>query len=304
MRGPRDPTPAAARGGAESRVPADDVLQFAKVVSTSLGRVTSAVLYNVEGPAGEPNTGMDVYGQTGLVVRPPPPDQTGGVDRHADILCVRTGDGLVPVLGRDVRLNQFFPNPQPGDVALVGYGSNFVKLGIDGRISIVTTKDGTPNGAMMQIQLNPDGFAVIGDWGKLSLDEGGLHVLTHTGARLDLGGIGGIPLLDQLGLTSYASLAAAIVKLEATTIILGPVSGVAEPVTKSLALEALLVLIALSATSTAAALTALGAIPTNSGASAAIGLAVTDLAAVAAGISAALVPASLTSIQSGSTSAT
>lgn len=289
-------------GAGGSRTEADFVVQFARVGTSSLGR-TSATLYNVEGAGEQPSTGMDVYGQLGLVVRPPGPDQTGGFDRHAEVLCLRTTDGLVPIAGRDIRLNQAFPNPKPGDVVLVGYGSNFVKLGIDGRISIVTTKDGTPNGAMMQIQLRPDGFAVLGDWGKLSLDEGGLHVLTHTGARIDLGGIGGLPSpLDELG--SYASLAAAICKLEATTVILGPRTGIAQPVAKSLALEALLGSIQAAAITNAAAFTGLAGIPTNAPASAALAAAATANTAVATAIGAALVPGSLTNIQSSSTSVT
>lgn len=294
-------------GGAGTRMPVDFAVQFARVGTSDLG-TTSATLYNVEGAGGQPSTGMDVYGQLGLVVRPPGPDQTGGFDRHAEVLCLRTSDGLVPIAGRDVRLNQFFPNPKPGDLALVGYGANFIKLGIDGRISIVTTKDGTPNGAMMQLQLRPDGFAILGDWGKISLDEGGMHVLTHTGARLDMGGIGGLPI-DSLG--SYASLAAAIAKLEASSIILGPVTGIPEFTVKSLRLEALLALISSAASADALALTAILAdLKTRLGpplpptTEVAVGNAVAALNASATAINAALLPASPTSIQSTSTSVT
>ena len=134
---------------------------------------------------------MDVYGQVGIVARPPPPDEIQGRARHAEVLCLRTSDGLVPIAGRDVRLNQAFPNPAPGDIALVGYGSNFVKLGIDGRISIVTTKDGTPNGAMMQIHMIQLG--AIGAPGSFNLmDDPGLPGLlkgqfTVTISRHDAG---------------------------------------------------------------------------------------------------------------------
>jgi hypothetical protein len=281
-------------------VASDAVVQFARVGTSSLSGKTAAVLYNVEGGK-QKATGIEGYGTLGLVVRPPPPDTTGGRDRHAEVLCLRTSDGLVPISWRDVRLNQAFPNPEPGDVVVVGYGSNFVKLGIDGRISVATTTDGTPQGQLVQVQLAGDGLVVLGPWGKITYGQEGLHLLHYSGARIDLGGIGGLPPpLDALGLGSYAIVSAAMVKVQSTAVTLGPAGGLPEPLIKSLALLTALGVtplgtplpagVAPALTLAAAAMTALGAVATNLSAKPACDAAAVALLAAAAGLVAAAVP--------------
>jgi hypothetical protein len=288
-------------------------VQFSRVVTSSLSPKTAATLYNVEGiggldrssgtpvedtaeGAGESKTGVELFGALGLIARPLAPTTVEGRSLHMEVVCLRTADGLVPIAARDVRLNQAFPNPKPGDVVLVGYGQNFVKLGVDGSISLATTLDGTPNGQLVQIQHRRDGFAYVAPWGKLTFDQGGLHVLHSSGARLDLGGIGGIPApLDVLG--SYAVLSAAMLRLEASAITVGSQLGFSDNGVKATPLEVLLALIgaALSAAASAAtaasaaefaeaaAFTALGAVPTNAPAAGACTTAA-GLATTAAGL--------------------
>lgn len=131
-----------------SQMLADLVIQFAKVVSSSLatpatGGAARAVQYAIAGigdaegleggegiiltddNAGERTEDGDVFGQIGIIARPLPPTTSGALSEHAEVVCVRTADGLVPVATRDVRLRMFGNAPNEGAVALVGYGGSY-----------------------------------------------------------------------------------------------------------------------------------------------------------------------------------
>ncbi|MEA3225139.1 MAG: hypothetical protein U9Q07_04250 [Planctomycetota bacterium] len=130
-----------------SQSPADWILQFAKVMSSSLidppsGGNTRPVQFSIEGTGdatdldgfeGEiptaDDTGekedADIFGQIGIVARPLPPTTSGTVSEHAEVVCIRTSDGLVPVAARDIRLKMFGVAPNEGTVALVGYGGGY-----------------------------------------------------------------------------------------------------------------------------------------------------------------------------------
>lgn len=144
----RQPDP----GGASTQAPIDAVLQFAKVVSSSIATETGAIQYNVSGiagmeleldengqggttvimlgdDAGEAIEGADVYGALGLVARPLPPDTREGREEHLEVLCVREHDALVPIATRDLRLRMAGTDaPGEGVVAVVGYGGGFHSL--------------------------------------------------------------------------------------------------------------------------------------------------------------------------------
>lgn len=301
-------------------------MQFARVVGSSVSAKTGAVMLNIEGVGavdgdatapGEGSNEVEFYGALGVVARPLPPDTVGGTDRHMEAVCVRTADALVPIAVRDVRLNQAFPNPKVGDVVQAGYASNFIKLAIDGGIYAVVTSDGTPNGQLVQLQHRKDGLAYVAPWGKLTYDAGGLHALHASGARIDLGGIGGMPApLSALG--SYATLSAAMVKLQCSTCTVGPDAGIADNAVKATPLEALLASLSAAAVATAAAettaaaaFTSLGAVvllapaaPQLAAAATAATASVATLTSLIAAITAALVPVSPTSIRSQSLTVT
>jgi hypothetical protein len=131
-------------GSKGSQVPADYVMQFSKVVSSS---VTSdpdtgenlGVLFNVAGAGGfdfsgdtptvalddddgERNEEAEVFSALGILSRPLPPETDKGRSEHAEVACIRTADGLIPVATRDTRLQMGGSAPSEGQVALVGYG--------------------------------------------------------------------------------------------------------------------------------------------------------------------------------------
>ncbi len=136
------------------------------------------------------------------------------------------------------------PGQKPNEPVLLGPAHNYVRMDAKGNVSLFTTDDGTETGKSVYAQIRPDGFRFIHPYGKMTLDKTGFHVLHSSGARIDLGAIGGMPPpLDALG--SYAKVSAATVSIEAAAVAVGAPGGVPDAVAR--------------ATSTLAALSALQA---------------------------------------------
>jgi hypothetical protein len=113
-----------------------------KIVATKLGGALKTILVSLVGyttdTSGTSETAKDVplHGALGVVVRPRPPDATGG----PDVVVGRTDDDVVVLSALDRRLSAARQNLAEGSVNLVGYGQAFV--GIDdanaGHGSVVT----------------------------------------------------------------------------------------------------------------------------------------------------------------------
>lgn len=124
----------------------DRVIQFARVVSSTLGEINQATLYNLEGAGGfeidsagnvtgladgdgqgEQAVAQEVYSALGIVARPLPPEG----DLFTEALAARTEDGLVPFALRDLRIHRAInaggtSAPAAGQIMLGGYGGAFV----------------------------------------------------------------------------------------------------------------------------------------------------------------------------------
>lgn len=123
------------------------VIEFAKVISSSLGGPSAATLFNLTGIGGfavdadGQVTGEDVsdeggeqaheqeaYQALGIVGRPLPPDG----DAFLESLALRTADGLVPFAFRDLRLHRALnpgggsTTPREGQLLFAGYGGAFL----------------------------------------------------------------------------------------------------------------------------------------------------------------------------------
>jgi hypothetical protein len=172
-------------------------------------------------------------------------------------------------LANDGRIQAKLPEILEGESFQYGVTGNFVRCHKDGRISLFTTDDATVDGRTVALTIGPTGLVFNAPWGNLKFDATGFHVLHSSGARLDLGACGGLPApLD--GLSSYATISAALLHLEGAATTVGASSPTAEPAAKSTQ-----TLVALQSLSTAliaagAALAALAGIPINSPASAPI----------------------------------
>jgi hypothetical protein len=118
-----------------SQTPADYVVQFGAVRSSSLLQEPDtdrnvAVLVSVEGAGvpgerGEVDDDAELFGSLGIVSRPLDPSTVAGRSLHAEVVCLRTADGLVPISARDLRLRMGGDGPGAGTIALVGYAGGF-----------------------------------------------------------------------------------------------------------------------------------------------------------------------------------
>ncbi len=78
---------------------------------------------------GEQADQMPQVGPLGMLWRQLPPGKLDGKTVQADVLCLRTADGLVPIAWRDLRLYKAFPGGlAEGQIAFTGYGKGFYSL--------------------------------------------------------------------------------------------------------------------------------------------------------------------------------
>jgi hypothetical protein len=109
-------------------------LGFGRLITTAIAEATRAILGNIAGRAGsedgatadsdetgERATEQEMFSGPGLVVRPRS-KTTGGC---CEVVYIDTGDGIVPIAYRDLRLNGLFGAPKEGTVSLVGYAGAF-----------------------------------------------------------------------------------------------------------------------------------------------------------------------------------
>lgn len=113
----------------------NNVVEFCRVIASSIGATNGATLFNVAGIAGfdaeeegEQAHEQEVYQALGVIGRPLPPEG----DLFAEALAVRTEDGLLPVGFRDLRLHRAVnpggaaTTPREGQLMFAGYGGAFL----------------------------------------------------------------------------------------------------------------------------------------------------------------------------------
>jgi hypothetical protein len=239
---------------------------------------------------GEERSGIpaiEVHHPFGLMANPPEPDPNG--EFSCDVLIGYDGDQPHAWLYSDPRSRVVLPIIKRGETLLYGFAGNMVRMHDDGRISIFTTDDATPNGKTIALQIMPTGLLFSAPWGKITFDATGFHVLHSSGAAIDLGAIGGLPA-PLNAISSYVKLTACSAQTEATIIANGTTAGTTEPVAKATTLLTVLGTLSTALAKVNAAFVALGGITAgapNSGAAAQIGDATTAIATAAAAVSAA-----------------
>jgi hypothetical protein len=167
------------------------------------------------GNAGPP---IQLHHTYGFSSRPLDPDPDG---RGADVHVAWEGSERHAWMASDGRVTRLLPIKKQGETLQNGPKGNFVRCHDDGRISLFTSDDGTVDGRSVYVEVAPDGIRFVTPWGKLVLDATGFHVLTESGARIDLGAIGGLPA-PLSALTSYAVMRANTVTCEGSLVQLGP----------------------------------------------------------------------------------
>ena len=122
--------------------PADFIVQFSKVITSTVEPSTKALQYSVLGigefdqlsdgasfdnsdNVGEGTDDAEVFGALGIIGRPLPPETIDGQDMHMEVACLRMSDGLIPIAARDLRLKMQGNGPGEGTFAFIGYGGGF-----------------------------------------------------------------------------------------------------------------------------------------------------------------------------------
>lgn len=235
---------------------------------------------------GEQKSGMptvEAHFPTGYAARPLDPlvDPDGNPQFGCNVLVGWEGQEAHAWPLSDPRSRLVTALLQKGEAMMFGAPGNFVRMHADGRISLFTTDDNTPNGKTVALQVKPDGFLFSAPWGKITFDATGFHVLHSSGAALDLGAIGGLPTpLDAI--SSYVKLTGAMIQQEASIIVNGTAAGLADAPAKSAPLLA-----ALAALSTALAdLATMLPTLTNGGGPVTAPTLVTTVTAISAAVSA------------------
>jgi len=109
------------------------------------------------------------------------------------------------------------PLLKPGETLFYGGKGQFIRAMEDGGFGLWAPGDGIDFSGT----LGADGIFFAGPWGTFELSKNGFHVKHASGARIDLGAIGGLPApLNAIG--SYCKIAAGAVDLNATAVTLGP----------------------------------------------------------------------------------
>lgn len=255
---------------------------------------TGLAVVTATNPIGSPGGDVESFGEVdhinslGITSRPFPANDAG----HAEAPVLRGVPGCLGLAlgGRDERCGDMYAALAEGDTVVHATGPSHaaqLKCAENGTVTALTTDDGTVTGRSVFWQIRPDAFRGIAPWGKLTYDQSGFHVRHYTGARIDLGGIGGLPApLDAMG--AYITLAAPIVKIEGSAIALGTAEGVPEPVAKATTTLAVLAEIGTALTAVTVALNALNAsLVTPGAASPGVAPAIAAVAAAVAAISGA-----------------
>ncbi len=91
-------------------------------------------------------------------------------------------------------------------------GSNPARVVVkkDGSVVVMTV---AADGQTIYLRIAPDALRFVAPWGTLRFDASGFHAKTQWGARLDLGGVGGMPA-PVSAMSSYATVSAHTVKLD------------------------------------------------------------------------------------------
>lgn len=182
--------------------------------------VEGEVRYNLGYFAGENTTSQGVgasspvWPQFGFVSRPADPDEDGA----AMALWIQDGDQKRVISTRDNRHTDRLPDVQPGETAVYAVPGNFVRCQIDGAITAMTTDDNTTDGNAIYWKMSPTrGFEFSSPWARIMAGPYGISLVHSSGARLDLGSLGGLPPPFDL-LSSSATITAASISLMAGAI--------------------------------------------------------------------------------------
>lgn len=205
------------------------MLRFATIVTTKQDDGALLAAIDQDGGKDAITPTWETIHPYGFVGIPADPDVDDEGNPTAGCQALHDWDGsrgFVLPLG-DPRQGPNLPLYKKGESLQYGAAGQFIRCHDDGAISMFTTDDNTPNGRSIFLRISPTaGLEYSCPWGRMNFGPNGFHVLHSSGARLDLGAIGGIPApLDSLA--SYATLEGAIASVKGAAVSLGTDAGAA-----------------------------------------------------------------------------
>lgn len=150
--------------------------------------------------------------------RPSKPDVGS---QASQAVAIKGGATDVVIAVRDTRLAEAYGNQKEGEFCLVAGGSDAKAQGkiigrADGALVLATTDNNTHEGNGVYLIVGPDKLAFQAPWGSLVFDKTGFHVVTHSGAKMSLGGI------SNPAQPNYFRVDACSVALDSPQVLLGP----------------------------------------------------------------------------------
>lgn len=231
---------------------------------------------------GEKNGGgpsAEVHHPYGFASRPldPEVDADGNLGKRCNVFVAWEGGQAHVIVGSDPRITPILPPLKKGESVFYGARGQFVRCKEDGSVAIYTTADGSLTGQTVSLSVAPGTIEMFAPWGTVKFNPTGFHVVTASGATLEMGGIGGMPSpFDALG--NWAKLSGAMVQIEGSVISLGTTAGVSEPAAKATSLVTYLTAIEAIVLALATAVDA--KLPTSAGVN--VGVVTAALAAIQA----------------------
>lgn len=223
-------------------------------------------------------------------------DKSGTIHTGCPMLVFRKGSKAFCLPMTDLRSVDKVPKIQPGEFINYGPAAQFTRYYLDGTVTDFTTADGTPTGQAIISGAGNKGHIRSGPWGVEKFNNDAYDLRHHSGARVTMGGIGGLPAPFD-GISSYIRYQAGSFRVLSQVIALGPGGVPHEPVAKATALTAILTSVGAAMQTLLAVVTALEAVPNGNGAaSPTLALAVTAVETAQAGIASAIETISSTSV--------
>lgn len=193
------------------------------------------IQYQADGASPANVPGVEGYHPYGFWGRPADPDldPNGTPKKAADCLVLREGDESYVLPLGDSRLIPGLSALRPGESLQYGPAFNFMRMHADGRVTTMTTTDGTANGQLVHSEVSPEGHVRKTPWAIERHDVEGIYYEHVSGALFHGGTMGGGPEPLASLAPSYFEFVSGTFTVKSSAVKLGS-GGAYEPVAKAL----------------------------------------------------------------------
>lgn len=143
------------------------------------------------------SVGAELWFPPGFCARPSAVSE--GADPAAQALILKNSEHDIIIGTRDNRNNDKYAELKEGETSVFaagkdGKGAAAIFLKESGDVTMSTSTTGKTDGSGLTQTLGPKGFDVNTPYGHLHLGEDKLELFHHSGARITMFGVGGLPI--------------------------------------------------------------------------------------------------------------